>query len=131
MKTLRIALLIDFLLTFIFGIVSFFNPKNTFGTIIEIPQHNEGLFLSVLAGLSVFYIIIGLACLAGTRLNHPYLSWISGIMLIRHFWIGIVGILDVNQPWIIGNPYYDIVIHFIFVILYAIGISISFRPKVS
>ncbi|MCR9251817.1 MAG: hypothetical protein NXI20_15430 [bacterium] len=84
MKTLRIALLIDFLLAFGFGIISFITPQNTFGTIVEIPVNNKELFLALLSSLSIFYIIIGLVCLVGTRLTNPYISWVSAVMWVRH-----------------------------------------------
>jgi hypothetical protein len=40
-KLMRITLLIDFLITFGFGLAAWFSPKGTFGTIISIPQQNE------------------------------------------------------------------------------------------
>ncbi len=127
MKTLRIALLIDFLLAFAFGIISFITPQNTFGTIVEIPVNNKELFLALLSSLSIFYIIIGLVCLVGTRLTNPYISWVSAIMLVRHLWVGIIGMLDAEKSWVIGNPYYDIFIHSGFVVVYTIGILVALK----
>ncbi|MDA3907405.1 MAG: hypothetical protein PF484_15140 [Bacteroidales bacterium] len=123
---MRTTFLIDFLITFGFGLAAWLSPKGTFGTIISIPPQSETLILSVLSSLSIFYILIGLVCLIGFKASFPINIWIGAVMILRHGWIGTIGILglDNEKEWLIGNPLPDIVIHSIFVFAYIIGIYI-------
>lgn len=128
---LRITFLIDFLITFGFGLFSWFSPKGTFGTLIAISQPNESLILSLLNGLSIFYILLGLTCLVGFITKYPTNILLSAIMILRHGWIGTQGILglDNKKEWLIGNPNPDIIIHLAFVSLYILGILFLVQSK--
>ena len=128
---LRTTLFFDFLITFGFGLVSWLSPKETFGTIVSIPLQSEALFLSLLSSLSIFYILTGLICLIGFKASFPINSWIGATMLLRHSWIGVVGILGLGteKEWLIGNPIPDIAIHFIFVLAYIMGIYYLIRQN--
>ena len=120
---LRITFLIDFLITFGFGLASWFSPEGIFGTIITIPQQSEHLILSLLSSISIFYILMGLVCLIGFKASYPINIWIGSIMILRHGWIGAIGIISLGneKEWFIGNPVPDIVIHSIFVLTYILG----------
>jgi len=130
---MRITLLIDFVISFGFGLAAWFTPKGTFGTIISIPQQNGTLILSLLSSLSIFYILIGLVCLIGFKASYPINIWIGAVMILRHGWIGAIGFLGLGneKEWLIGNPVPDIVIHSIFVLAYVIGIYFLFRQSKS
>lgn len=124
---LKITLFVDFLVTCGFGIVSWIFPYETFGTIILIPENGNEVFLSLLSNHSISYILIGLMCLIGVKSDFPIISWIGIVMLLRHFLVNILGIINMKKDWIIGNPYHDIIIHSIFILAYIIGIFIIFR----
>ncbi len=128
---LRTTLFFDFLITFGFGLASWFFPKETFGTILSIPLQSEALILSLLSSLSIFYILTGLVCLIGFKASFPINSWIGATMMLRHSWIGVVGILGLGteKEWLIGNPIPDIVIHSIFVLAYIMGIFYLIKQK--
>lgn len=128
---LKITLFVDFLITCGFGLISWLYPNETFGTIINIPENENAVFYALLANHSISYMLIGLVCLIGVKSNHPINSWIGMIMLFRHLVINILGIMNMDKEWIIGNPYHDIVIHTLFVVVYIIGIIISIGPKYS
>ena len=130
---MRTTLLIDFLITFGFGLAAWFSPKGTFGTIISIPPQSETLILSLLSSLSIFYILIGLVCLIGFKASFPINIWIGAVMILRHGLIGAIGILGFGneKEWLIGNPVPDIVIHSIFVFAYIIGIYYLIRQSKS
>lgn len=118
---LNFVLYVDFFVTFAFGIVSWLFPYSTFGTILAIGEVANPLLLSVLSSLSVFYILIGIACFIATQMPQPQKIWFAYLMILRHAWIGIVGFQNVNQDWIIGNPWPDIFIHSAFVLCYLAG----------
>ena len=126
---LKITLFLDFLITFGFGLVSWFFPHETFGTILLIPQTSEPLTLAILSSLSTFYVLTSLVCFIGIKASFPVNIWIAGIMIIRHLWIGMTGIRDMNQDWIIGNPYPDIIIHSGFVLVYIVACFYLIRLK--
>lgn len=126
---LPIALFADFLISLGFGLVSWFLPLETFGTIVAIPEANQDLVLAMFSSLSIFYVLIALVCLMGVKLGSPANIWIAAIMILRHGWIGIQGVLDINQEWLIGDPYPDIVIHTVFVMLYLLGFGIIYRKE--
>ena len=130
---MRTTLLIDFLITFGFGLAAWFSPKGTFGTIISIQPQSETLILSLLSSLSIFYILIGLVCLIGFKASFPINIWIGAVMILRHGWIGAMGILGLGneKEWLIGNPVPDIIIHSIFVFAYIIGIYYLIRQSKS
>ena len=130
---MRTTLLIDFLITFGFGLAAWFSPNGIFGTIISIPPQSETLILSLLSSLSIFYILIGLVCLIGLKASFPINIWIGAVMILRHGWIGAKGILGLGneKEWLIGNPVPDIIIHSIFVFAYIIGIYYLIRQSKS
>ncbi len=130
---MRTTLLIDFMITFGFGLAAWFSPKGIFGTIISIPPQSETLILSLLSSLSIFYILIGLVCLIGFKASYPINIWIGVVMILRHGWIGVIGILGLGKEkeWLIGNPMPDIVIHSIFVFAYIISIYYLIRQSKS
>lgn len=119
-STLKIILFLDFLMTFGFGLVSWIFPNETFGNIVLIPE-NE-VFYSLLSNHSLSYIFIGVICLIGVKSNYPTIYWIGAVMLARHLLVNILGIININKDWIIGNPLHDIIIHFLFITAYIIGI---------
>ncbi len=132
-KILNITLFIDFLISFGFGLVSWLSPKGTFGTLISGEEMNKSLITSLLSSLSIFYILIGLACLSGFKANQPFKNWVASIMIIRHAWIGISSILalSVANNWQIGSSSPDIIIHTLFVIFYLIGIYFYRKKKIT
>lgn len=126
---LKAILFIDFLITFGFGIVSWISPQGTFGTLFSNSVMNSSFVLSLLANLSLFYILIGLVCLIGFKSKFPFNCWVATIMTLRHGWIGITAIvgLSTEKEWQIGNQYPDIIIHLIFICAYLIGIYITIK----
>ncbi len=121
-KLLAGTFYIDFAITFGFGLVSWLYPHSTYGTILALDEFGSSLTLAILSSFSVFYMLTGLTCLAAARIPPPYSLWIGAIMGIRHAWVGIVGIQDAGQDWIIGNPWYDVVIHSLFFVFYLLAI---------
>jgi hypothetical protein len=126
---LKIALFLDFLITFGFGLVSWIFPYETFGTIVVIPENGNEIFLSLLSNHSISYILVGLICLIGVKSNFPINIWIGLVMLLRHLLVNILGIININKDWIIGNPYHDIIIHSLFILAYMFGIILTFRQN--
>jgi len=127
--TLGIILLIDALIAVGFGLLSWIYPHQTFGTIIAIPETDSALFTSVFSILSIFYILIGLTCLIGFMAKSPVNVWIGLLMIVRHALEGIMKIVDMDKEWQIGNPYPDIIIHSVFIVMYAVGIYFIRRQR--
>jgi hypothetical protein len=128
-KIVKSTFLVDALISCGFGVVSFLIPHQTYGTIIAIPPTNEALFLAILASMSILYILIGLIAAIGWKAPYPIAIWIAVLMLIRHSWLGIMKTMDINQEWIVGDPYPDIVIHSLFVLVYTVGIIYSTKHR--
>ncbi len=126
-KLLTIIFYIDFAITFCFGLISWLYPHSTFGTIILLEDSGPSLTLALLSTLSIFYVLIGLVCLVGARTPFPYNKWIALVMIVRHGWTGIAGIMGANNEWIIGNPWQDVVIHALFISFYLISIFFAMR----
>lgn len=128
-KSLRITFIIDGIIAIAFGIFSWIFPFKTFGTIISIPEAHTSIFLSILSGLSLFYLVTGIICLIGFKSTFPVNLWIALLMLSRHFFEGAIKISDIGKTWLIGNPYQDIIIHSLFVLAYSLGIFYTYRIK--
>lgn len=128
-KSLSVTFIIDGIIAIAFGILSWLFPLKTFGTIIEIPDAHTSIFLSILAGLSLFYVVIGFICLIGYKSGYRVTLWIALLMLTRHLFEGALKITDIGKTWLIGNPYQDIVIHSLFVVAYAFGIYYTYKIK--
>lgn len=126
---LRITFSIDALIAIGFGVYSWLNPYDTFGSIILIPEIHSSAFLSILSSLSLYYILIGLTCLIGIKSTFPVNVWIALLMLTRHVLEGAIKIGDIGQDWLIGNPYPDLVIHSTFITAYACAIYFTWRTK--
>ncbi|MEZ4852181.1 MAG: hypothetical protein R3B93_26945 [Bacteroidia bacterium] len=102
---LKITLFLDFLITFGFGLASWFFPQQNFWNHQHlIPQTNEPLFLTILSSLSIFYVLTSLVCFIGIKASFPVNIWIAGIMIIRHLWIRCVN--DGNQGYEPGLDYW-------------------------
>ena len=115
---LAVVLYVDFFITFCFGVASWLYPQATYGTIVLLEEAGPSLVLSLLSTLSLFYVLVGLCCLAGARMPYPYNTWIALVMIVRHLWAGIAGIRGAENEWVIGNPWQDVVIHSLFVLFY-------------
>ena len=130
-KPLNIVLYVDYFITFVFGVVSWLFPYSTYGTIVSLAETGTPLTLSAFSSLSLFYIFLGIACFIAAKTPNPQKYWFALLMLLRHGWIGIIGVSNAHQDWIIGNPWHDIVIHSVFVLAY-IGVitwSNKFKDK--
>ena len=63
-SVLAIILAVDGLLSFVFGMVSYFSATSTYATIIDLSgMQEDSLMAAVLGSLSVFYVVIGALCL--------------------------------------------------------------------
>ncbi|MCU0430101.1 MAG: hypothetical protein MUF42_09030 [Cytophagaceae bacterium] len=121
-KLTILALLLDALLAIGFGLFSWIYPLHSFGSILAIPESDSSVFLSILSCLSLSYMLIGITCLIGIKATHPTQRWLSLLMILRHFLEGIIKLRDMGEEWLIGNPYPDIILHSIFILLYSLAI---------
>ncbi|MCU0428205.1 MAG: hypothetical protein MUF71_21540 [Candidatus Kapabacteria bacterium] len=121
-KILKITFIVDGIIATAFGVFSWLYPLKTFGSIIAIPDEHSSIFLSILSSLSLFYLVIGITCLIGSKSQPSISFWIASLMLTRHFFEGAIKIADLGKTWLIGNPYQDIVIHSVFLLAYLIGL---------
>jgi hypothetical protein len=126
---LRVTFLLDAVIAVGFGLYSWLFPRETFGTIISIPELHSSAFLAILASLSGFYILFGLTCLIGVKSTFPINIWIGVLMLVRHFLEGVLKIGDIGKDWLIGNPYPDLIIHSAFLVLYAVAIFYTHKDN--
>lgn len=122
---LAIAFTLDGLLAVGFGIFSWVYPNESFGSIFSIPDEHTPLFLSLFSSLSLFYVMIGLVCFVGIESKYSTSRWIAILMILRHFFEGLIKIGDMNEAWLIGDPYPDLIIHVIFIILYLLFIYLK------
>lgn len=126
---LRVAFIIDAIISVGFGLYSWLFPHETFGTIISIPEIHSSAFLAILSSLSLFYLLIGLTCLIGVKSTFPIKIWIGLLMLVRHFLEGVLKIGDIGKDWLIGNPYPDLIIHSVFIIVYILAIYYTYKDN--
>jgi hypothetical protein len=127
-RFVSIVLAIDAVLSLGFGFVSYLSPQSTYATIVDlraVPEHS--LLMSILGGLSVFYVVIGAVCLLAAFMPSPHDLRVAAVMIVQHAWIGLRGADDMNREWIVGDPLPDLIIHSLFVIAYAIGITWKMR----
>ncbi len=128
---LKGVLFLDFLITFGFGLLSWWSPESTFGTLISIEPSSKDLVLSLLSSQSFFYVLIGLVCFVGYRSAYPHNVWIAIVMVLRHGYLGLQGFLslDTQKDWIIGSLTPDIVVHTLFVLFYCLGACVVIRES--
>jgi hypothetical protein len=128
---LKYILLIDAVITVGFGLYSWFDPINTFGTIISISDVENSPELAILSTVSILYVLIGLVAIIGAKAKYPTLQWIALLMILRHLWLGIMKFLDIGKEWLIGDPYPDIIIHSLFVLFYLLGIYLTIKYRLT
>lgn len=117
---------IDALLSVGFGVASWLHPLSTYATIVDLTDSRTSpVTMAALSGLSVFYVVIGLACLCASFMPPRQAVGLAFVMLARHAWVGIQGYRDVDQEWIVGNPWPDIVIHGAFVLAYSFVVFLA------
>lgn len=126
-KLLKITFVADAIIAIGFGLYSLLFPHETYGTIISIPETGASAFLGILSSLSLFYVLIGLTCLIGLKSPFPIAIWIGLLMVVRHTLEMILKIFDIGKDWLIGNPYPDIIIHFVFIFVYLLAICLTYR----
>jgi hypothetical protein len=118
-----IVLAIDAVLSLGFGFFSYISPHSTYATIVDLRAVPEdSLVMSILGGLSVFYVVIGAVCLLAAFMPSPHDVRVAAVMMAQHAWVGLRGGYHMNREWIVGDPWPDLVIHSLFVIAYSIGI---------
>lgn len=128
-----LVLVLDALLALGFGLFSYLSPDSTYATIVDLRAvPDDSLVMSVLGGLSVFYVVIGAVCLLAACMPRPHDLRVAAVMLVQHAWVGLRGADQRDSAWIVGDPWPDLVIHALFVIAYATGIVWrSRRPRAS
>jgi len=123
-STLAIVLLLDAALSFGFGLVSYLSPGSTYATIVDLSGvHEQSAMSSILGSLSIFYIVIGALCGLAAFMPSPHDVRVAAVMTLQHAWVGLKGVSDMHRPWIVGDPLPDLVIHSLFVVAYAMGIT--------
>ena len=127
---LGVTFIVDAIIAVGFGLYSWLFPQDTFGTIMSIPKMGSSAFVAILASLSLFYIVIGLTCLIGSKAEFPTSIWIGLLMLFRHVLEGGMKILDLGKEWFIGNPYPDIIIHSVFVLAYSLAVYFTYKNTI-
>ena len=129
---LSVVLMVDALLSIVFGLVSYLSPESTYATIVDLSELSEhSLMSAVLDSLSIFYVVVGAVCLLAAFMPHPYNVRVAVVMIAQHVWIGAKGLIELGRPWLVGNPWPDIIIHSLFVITYIIAIMWSVRRSSS
>jgi hypothetical protein len=127
-SVLSVVLGADALLLIGFGLASYFSQTSTYATIIDLREMREGSLMSaVLGSLSVFYVVIGVLCLLAAFMQPPHDARVAAVMIAQHVWIGVRGLRDAGQEWIVGNPWPDLIIHSVFVVAYGIAIVLRLR----
>lgn len=126
---LKTTFLADTLIAIAFGMYSWLFPQQTFGTMLSIPKAESSAFLAILSNLSLFYILIGLISAIGFLATYPMNIRIGLVMTIRHLSEGLLKVFDIDEEWLIGNPYPDIVIHSVFILVYILGIRSVYRKR--
>ena len=118
-----VVLAIDAVLSLGFGFVSYISPHSTYATIVDLRAVPEdSLVMSILGGLSVFYVVIGAVCLLAAVMPSPHGLGVAAVMMVQHAWIGLRGAYHMNREWIVGDPWPDLIIHSLFVIAYSTGV---------
>jgi hypothetical protein len=77
---------------------------------------------AMLGHLSIFYLVIGAACLLAAFMPRPHDVRMALVMVVQHAWIGLKGFGETGSEWVVGNPWPDIFIHSLFVLLYVVAI---------
>ena len=126
---LKITFLIDAIIAIGFGLYSWLFPQETFGTLFSIPEAHESLFFAILSSMSILYVLLGLVCLIGYKADYPVSVWLGYLMIFRHGWMGVMKMLDIGKEWLIGDPYPDIIIHSIFVVIYVLAIYLKVKAE--
>ena len=69
---LSVVLMVDALLSIVFGLVSYLSPESTYATIVDLSELSEhSLMSAVLDSLSIFYVVVGAVCLLAAFMPHP------------------------------------------------------------
>jgi len=125
---LSFVLLIDGLIAIGFGLASWFAPRATFGTIVDLSAVAEGsLMLALLASLSTTYVVIGLVCSIAAFIPARYRHRFAMLMAASHLWTGLTGCRDIGEVWLVGDPWPDLVIHSAFVCAYLVLVFMVWR----
>lgn len=129
-RLLSVVLVADALLAVGFGLASLVSPMGTFGTIVDLSGSAEGsLVLATLGSLSASYVLLGLVCAVAAWMPAEQGWRLGAVMLGRHLWIGSKGYSEIGSPWLIGDPWPDIVIHTAFVLAYVFAIARVLRRE--
>lgn len=117
---LSVVLGLDALIAISFGLASGFWPLATFGTIVRLqPPEQHAATIAALTTVSLFYVLMGLVCLATLALPKDQQRWLVLILCLRHVLSGVKGLLEGGADWQVGNPVPDLVIHAFFGLSYA------------
>lgn len=119
-RPLSVVLGLDAFIAISFGVASGFWPLSTFGTIVRLqPPEQHAATIAALTTVSLFYVLMGLLCLATLKLPGDQQRWLVLILCLRHVLSGVKGLLEVGADWQVGNPVPDLVIHLVFGLAYA------------
>lgn len=127
---LSIVLGLDALIAISFGVVSGFWPLATFGTIVRLqPPEQHPATIAALTTVSLFYVLMGLVCLATLALPMAERAWFVLVLGLRHLLSGGKGLMEAGADWQIGSPVPDLVIHTVFGVAYACVFVLLLRER--
>jgi hypothetical protein len=123
----NLLLKIDGTISLLFGILTILFQIQIYSTAVDlsnIQEKGNSLIESALQTISIFYILIGLTCLLFSFTNNDSIDnnkmilKLKFLMFLKHLIFLYKNFVEKDRSWYIGNPYYDIIIHLLFLIFY-------------
>lgn len=124
---------IDGVLSFVFGAVTMALQGAVFNTAVDLKSAGfvEGggtLIESALYVISGYYMLVGAILLLLANVPVYFARRLALLVGLHHVFMAVKGFYEADRVWMVGNPWYDIVIHSVFFIAYVVIFIRSWNP---
>lgn len=115
-----------------FGLATYFYQFEIFSTTYDLQSmgvsgQGDTLIEAALLGISGYYMLVGAILIVVSNVQVSMARPLGIVVALHHAFMAINGALGTDRPWIVGNPWWDVVIHTLFVLAYMMALITSMR----
>jgi len=128
----RTIFAVDGVMSLTFGLATYIYQFEIFSTAYDLQSmgvsgRGDTLIEAALLGISGYYVLVGAILIIVSNVHTSIARPLGIVVALHHAFMAVNGALGADRPWLVGSPWWDVVIHTLFVLAYMTAIVTSMR----